>query len=41
MVYVVDAWNPEPQYEPNVIDLNQDGVCTYDTSYENGMIVCE
>ena len=41
MVSVVDTWNPSPNYSPNQVDDNQDGVCTHFANFTAGKIQCQ
>ena len=42
MVSVLDTWNPGPQGSrtPNILDQDQNGVCTYSAQFENERIIC-
>lgn len=37
---IIDGWNPNPQYTPNELDSNQNGICPYYMEYIDGRIVC-
>ena len=40
MVTAVDTWNPSGRRQPNQLDPNQDDICPYSNSFENGRLVC-
>ena len=42
VVHVLDSWNPGPQgiHIANILDQNQNGVCTHETQFVNGQISC-
>ena len=39
VVNVVDTWNPSPNYSPNLVDTNQDGVYTYNANYNGARLL--
>lgn len=40
VVHVKDGWNPLPNYSPNQLDEDQNGVCTHGSLYSDGKVSC-